>query len=686
MVRRFITALIIFVVCAGFLKAQGKKYTTRQVDAPFDFGTLLLEYDLDACVMDTILHLEEDLMNANSMCYGASSKLFYFVDQSWDRKILSYDLVSQKVDTVSLDYYSGSGSANQSKVDYIEEWSADSLLIAGVYWSVLHKETGEGRVLRDRDDGLEKVDPPAIFKAVRHYGNLLGWVSWLDELRLIYDDLEGSEVLIDELEFGENSLLGMTSMISKCGIRKLYIAIEELGMHSLDLETGAIRLVCDVNMSVYRGWADLDPRDTIPCSLTVDLDRNDNNGQGLDYAYVYCAHSGLPIADIDVLVYNENPTDSIVVELLGGTEEQYLEGMGSAAIQIENDGGQRLVLINNGDGQDTDFEEVIESLRLYDDGDHMQGVARIVFTSYYDGLEGDPAIATLTVSNRSLVADIASSVAVCEGSDLFTAVDLDDAWLLQDMQFNELATGPVTTEWDGLQVLVIDTSLYCRDTALVVVSVVGDPELALVDILLCPGEEYVYTLPDPYIATGWSTGENGPTILLSQEGPYSVTYTESQCQWQSDFEVFIAPDPVVDTVALTLQDGEARYQEMVYEDEGIYTLVTPSADGCDSLQTYVIISSPKQKIELPNIVSKTASVSENRFFGINCISDLAYRLEVYDRYGNKLFQGVKDCNNKLNVSATDWVSGVYVYTIQLLNVTDSESLDTQHVGTFTVIE
>jgi len=45
-----------------------------------------------------------------------------------------------------------------------------------------------------------------------------------------------------------------------------------------------------------------------------------------------------------------------------------------------------------------------------------------------------------------------------------------------------------------------------------------------------------------------------------------------------------------------------------------------------------------------------------------------------------------DCNNKLNVSATDWVSGVYVYAIQLLNVTDSESLSTQYVGTFTVIE
>ncbi len=197
------------------------------------------------------------------------------------------------------------------------------------------------------------------------------------------------------------------------------------------------------------------------------------------------------------------------------------------------------------------------------------------------------------------------------------------------------------------------------------------PEIRLIgDSLACEGDEVSLSVIETKgIAIEeytWSTGENGNTITVNESGTYSVVgLSEEGCDDRSEISVFFIPQipPLPEFLdTLICSDGSlvvdlSIYVEFadinwsdgsssafrIFENSGQYPFVVENI--CERLEGEVVLDkSPFDSGELPMYFPNAFSPNQD---GVNDIFKpefpdeleiLSYKLQVFDRWGNKVFE------------------------------------------------
>ena len=208
------------------------------------------------------------------------------------------------------------------------------------------------------------------------------------------------------------------------------------------------------------------------------------------------------------------------------------------------------------------------------------------------------------------------------------------------------------------------------------------------DTALCPGEELNLTSGLSQGRHRWSTGSTNDSITVSEAGIYSLQVTES-CGLAAADTIAVAQHPSIAVdftydpedpqpyepilFTSTVPEAEAWWWQVEEEDSiagrkldwtfyksGWYPITHTILDsnGCSQSATDSMLLD-LTTCYLPNAISKNGDglneVFEPQGFGIE-----SYFLEVYNRWGEKVFEG-----RSHSWPATDMPEGVYLYRVEV---------------------
>ena len=197
------------------------------------------------------------------------------------------------------------------------------------------------------------------------------------------------------------------------------------------------------------------------------------------------------------------------------------------------------------------------------------------------------------------------------------------------------------------------------------------PEL-LIEQTICDGEEFVIN-----------------TQAYSETGDYTLMLEASEgCDTLLTLSLIVEEAFIIDTTYAEILEGDIyTFNDIVFNEAGIYDLSLMSVSGCDSL--VVLNLSIAGGVYVPNVFSTSSISGNNRFIMVSNGDVVVTEYSIFDRWGNRVF------SNK-NFRTTDglenyWdgyinnqvaMKGVYVYYIQYEKST-GELIDM--VGSVTVL-
>lgn len=222
-------------------------------------------------------------------------------------------------------------------------------------------------------------------------------------------------------------------------------------------------------------------------------------------------------------------------------------------------------------------------------------------------------------------------------------------------------------------------------------------------LALCNGESVILDAGAGYDSYTWSTGGTTQQIVVDAPGNYQVTVSEGACTGQATIEVLGTPahPTIPDAVTCVsaridlapafevqqiLWNTGATTPGITVEEAGIYWFTATDAFGCavsDTVQ--VLIAEPGQgAVTIPNIFTPNND-GKNDTFQVFGLAFDDFRMEIYDRWGLKMFETTNPTNgwnggldNARSSAAPD---GTYYYVIDLKDrcSTDPGTTRTGHV-------
>ncbi|NAY93048.1 T9SS type B sorting domain-containing protein [Muricauda sp. JGD-17] len=216
-------------------------------------------------------------------------------------------------------------------------------------------------------------------------------------------------------------------------------------------------------------------------------------------------------------------------------------------------------------------------------------------------------------------------------------------------------------------------TIYVRTTSLAnpncydasqsfLLTAIETPVLSFEDeVTYCEGSGGVVigeTLPNTNFSYSWNTGENTPTITVSQEGEYTLTVSNASqgilCEASRTITVNTSRLPAISEIIIddfkpsntitvqTVEEGDYEYQlndgafqsSNVLEDvpAGVHTLTIRDSNGCGEIVEEIVV------VGFPAIFSPNGDVL-NESWHIEGLSALnSPVVTIYDRYGKLIAQ------------------------------------------------
>jgi gliding motility-associated-like protein len=183
------------------------------------------------------------------------------------------------------------------------------------------------------------------------------------------------------------------------------------------------------------------------------------------------------------------------------------------------------------------------------------------------------------------------------------------------------------------------------------------------DSTLCSGGTYPVKISAPVGSTyNWNTGSTAATLNISQSGNYIATATLKGCTWKDTVRVTVVPRiPVYLGLDTTICEGQRillranvaaeKYkwqdgsdgQQFLVEKAGLYVLEVTSGKCVftDSLNI-ALRKCIYYKVYAPNVFSPNDDGVNDlfRLFISPDVNILSFKLILYDRWGNLIFQTV----------------------------------------------
>jgi gliding motility-associated-like protein len=197
----------------------------------------------------------------------------------------------------------------------------------------------------------------------------------------------------------------------------------------------------------------------------------------------------------------------------------------------------------------------------------------------------------------------------------------------------------------------------------------------------------------------WSTGETASSITISAGGNYTLQRTLYDCVFSDDFEITLSELPESQTELVRICTGDveklmAPNAGIAYswsnggtesfipiDTSGIYTVLTTTICG-QVTDTFVVKEEDCScTIYIPNTFTPNGDEHNNRFGPVyECVMDV-FRLEIYNRWGEIIWESV-DADIKWDGTYLDKLvqDGVYTYIVTYSGKNSSEVLQlTGHV-------
>jgi len=216
------------------------------------------------------------------------------------------------------------------------------------------------------------------------------------------------------------------------------------------------------------------------------------------------------------------------------------------------------------------------------------------------------------------------------------------------------------------------------------------------DMGICDDESILLTITSNHDNVTLDNVEmTSDNILIDQPGNYLITgYDHNGCFYEEEFNIVSYNSPVIwaddllDTVfssgialpvtydgnitsytwslSFGLDCDDCATPILISDENTTYTIQVIDENGCIAEED-VMVSFLSSEVYLPNVIAKNPSRPENETLYLSGNRIGFYSLQVYDRWGNLLFD--RD-NMAINDSSQGWTpadkynSGVYVYVIR----------------------
>ena len=225
------------------------------------------------------------------------------------------------------------------------------------------------------------------------------------------------------------------------------------------------------------------------------------------------------------------------------------------------------------------------------------------------------------VANPAPVFDLGEDVHFCDGGSII----FDATTPLSTYLWSTGATSPtITVTEEGIYSVTVTNNFGCSETDEVEVTIDTSPVVELGDdIGLCAGDTLVLNATNPSSNYLWNTGETSATIIVTEEGTYSVLVTNiAGCTASDIINVEINPTPVIDlgsdiavcegeTVVLNATTADCTYLWNTGEntatisitEAGIYSVEVTNIFGCSYTDIINVDFVPIPVVELGPDVS-----------------------------------------------------------------------------------
>lgn len=255
---------------------------------------------------------------------------------------------------------------------------------------------------------------------------------------------------------------------------------------------------------------------------------------------------------------------------------------------------------------------------------------------------------------------------------------------------------PITNE--GIYSDTLRNRLSC-DSIISTLTLTYHDEVPLIitgDTSICSGKETELIVNSNHTQILWNSTTEGKTLKVNEGGPISIVALDSNgCSTEKEIEIVVHPQPEVMTIDMidtifsvgmelnveyddinlaylwspptNLSCHDCPYPIILQNENGMYHITATNEYGCIETRT-LRVTFKTSKLYLPNILSKN-SFNNNIFYAQGNTNE-RYTIEIFDRWGNKLYSR----DNAIVGNIDDgWQpveslsQGVYVYLVTYID-------------------
>ena len=263
--------------------------------------------------------------------------------------------------------------------------------------------------------------------------------------------------------------------------------------------------------------------------------------------------------------------------------------------------------------------------------------------------------------------------------------------------------GTYTVSLEVRNTVCADTAMVDLPITFVVPQLPFDPPTP---IPLCPGSSAVLSAGTGFDSYAWSTGGSGSSITVDEPGYYLITVTDGACEALDSIQAIVAPlhPPTPDvykcagssvaispgfTVSSILWSNSQTVPIINVEENGLYSFTGVDGVGCNVTGTVLVIEIPVTRGDnfIPNVFTPNNDQMNDQFQIVGeGLQD--FSMEIYDRWGLKMFETISQTNGWNggldNTLASAVPDGTYYYIITFKDLCSTEPITT-HTGHVTVL-
>lgn len=445
--------------------------------------------------------------------------------------------------------------------------------------------------------------------------------------------------------------------------------------YRLDMNTAIVDRLCVANIDIY-GSTSADEFSASECFVVLDLDKNDSSGEtdGDFRDNFNCETTSASIADTDTEILVSYQVDSMHISFTAGIlndTEEFIEVNNIAGINI-NSAIHRIKAFNSGTATADDFENLLKSARYINSAfPATPGIRTLEVIAFSEG-RSDTAFVEIELTGvyagENGIADFCSS-----GSpeDLFDFIGNNPpnggAWL-PVMNSNTGVFNPAVDAAGNYTYYITDGCFL--DSAIVAVTVSNGVAFTLGnDTTICNATSYSIqpNVNNPAAEYVWSTGETSPSIIVTENGDYSVAISIGDCESTENVsvafssatlelgndisicpgdEVLLNADIAVPGASYNWSTGESTAQITV-STEGTFSVVVTNGTCIYTDDIDIIIDNQNS---IPIDLGEDRTICE----GENTVLNSGYSTAIYEHLWSNG-----------STSSTTSVSNAGVYTLTL---------------------